>query len=75
MVNWTGKLIWPKNKLLAVYSLFGFAGLFLAWVSPPVCMANSCADLWVRINPGDRESSAKIPLVKLHPEGAVRQYS
>lgn len=37
-VNWTGELTWPKNKLLAVY-LFGFADLFLAWISPPVLFA------------------------------------
>jgi len=39
MVNWTGRLTWPKNKLLAVYFLFGFAVLILAWVGPPVLFA------------------------------------
>lgn len=78
MVNWTGELIWPKNKLLAVYFFTWFCWpIFGLGQSPRLvcCAAKSCADLWMRINPGDRESGAKVLLAKQCPEGAVRQYS
>lgn len=80
----TGELTEAKNKLLDTFVFvflvvcFFFASLYFSLgqtYSLTCCAANSCAGLWVRINPGDRETGAKVLLVKQCPEGAAKQFS
>lgn len=71
-MSWTGEETEAKNKLLTNFFLICWAVFILVWLPSLTCYtANSWADLWVRINPGDRESGAKVLLIRQCPEGAV----